>query len=106
MTKKAATTQAKVSNSSPNLRRKVSKGQTSTPSSTQEVGVEVGVQAEIPVDGGGSEEQVLESLLSSITDKLGDQGVGKAQMHEFLNLILDTDPALKEEILRGIRPTK
>jgi hypothetical protein len=48
----------------------------------------------------------LEALLSSVTDKLGDQGVEKAQMHEFLSLILDTDPALKEEILRGIRVSK
>jgi hypothetical protein len=56
--------------------------------------------------GGASEGQVLDSLLSRITDKLGDQGVEKAQMREFLSLILDTDPALKEEILRGIRVSK
>jgi hypothetical protein len=55
---------------------------------------------------GSSEQEALECLLSSITDKLGDQGVEKAQLHEFLSLILDTDPALKEEILRGIRVSK
>jgi hypothetical protein len=60
----------------------------------------------LSVTGGASEEQVLDSLLSRITDKLGDQGVEKAQMREFLSLILDTDPALKEEILRGIRVSK
>ena len=60
----------------------------------------------LSVEGGGSEGQVLESLLSRITDKLGDQGIAKAQMHEFLSLILDTDPVLKEEILRGIRVSK
>ncbi|MEN9846598.1 MAG: hypothetical protein RIS36_1745 [Pseudomonadota bacterium] len=51
---------------------------------------------------GSSETEALNFLLSSITDKLGDQGVEKAQMHQFLSLILETDPALKEEILRGI----
>jgi hypothetical protein len=60
----------------------------------------------LSVTGGASEGQVLDSLLSRITDKLGDQGVEKAQMREFLSLILDTDPALKEEILRGIRVSK
>jgi hypothetical protein len=55
---------------------------------------------------GASEDQVLDTLLTRITDKLGDQGVEKGQMHEFLSLILDTDPALKEEILRGIRVSK
>jgi hypothetical protein len=106
MKKKATTAQAKSSNSSPIVRRKGQNRPPPTSSSTEEAGVEIGIPTELSADVGGSEERVLESLLSSITDKLGDQGVGKAQMHEFLNLVLDTDPALKEEILRGIRPTK
>ena len=49
-----------------------------------------------------SGEDALGLLISNITDKLGDQGVEGAQMREFLSLILDTDPTLKEEILQGI----
>lgn len=59
-----------------------------------------------PSQAFASEDQALHSLISSITDKLGDHGVEKGQMHEFLSLILDTDPVLKEEILRGIRGRK
>ncbi|MEY4669877.1 MAG: hypothetical protein RL518_2576 [Pseudomonadota bacterium] len=54
----------------------------------------------------GSDEQALHSLVSSITEKLGPQALERGQMHEFLSLILDTDPALKEEILKGIRERK
>jgi hypothetical protein len=59
-----------------------------------------------PIAVRGSEEEALQSLLSSVTDKLGDQGPDNAQLHDFLTLILETDPSLKEEILRGIRATK
>ena len=60
----------------------------------------------VSVEEGSSDEQVLHNLLCNITERLDDQGVERAQMHEFLNLILDTDPALKEDILRGIRVSK
>jgi hypothetical protein len=49
-----------------------------------------------------SEEEALGCLISSITEKLGDEGMEGAQMREFLSLILDTDPTLKAEILQGI----
>lgn len=49
-----------------------------------------------------SEQQALDFLVSSITDKLGSAEGERSQMHEFLNLILETDPSLKEEILQGI----
>jgi len=42
-----------------------------------------------------SETQALDFLVSSITDKLGAEGGERSQMLEFLNLILETDPALK-----------
>jgi len=54
----------------------------------------------------GSDEEVLSSLISSITEKLGGQGIEKSQMDEFLSLILDTDPTLKEEILQGLTTRK
>lgn len=53
-----------------------------------------------------SEEEALNFLISNITDKLGEQGLEGAQMREFLSLILDTDPTLKEEILQGISVRK
>lgn len=49
-----------------------------------------------------SEEQAVSLLLSNITDKLGTEGSDKSQMHDFLRLVLETDPALKDEILEGI----
>jgi hypothetical protein len=49
-----------------------------------------------------SEEEALGCLITNITEKLGDEGMEGTQMREFLSLILDTDPALKEEILQGI----
>jgi hypothetical protein len=49
-----------------------------------------------------SDEEALDFLVSSITDKLSGAGQGRSQMHEFLSLILETDPALKEEILQEI----
>jgi hypothetical protein len=49
-----------------------------------------------------SEEKALDFLVASITDKLSGTGQERSQMHEFLSLILETDPALKEEILQEI----
>ena len=102
MTKKATTSKAITAGSPQSSRRTATKRQPKARPLIDDIALANGVSAESV----GSEEEVLSSLLSSITDKLGDQGVEKAQMHEFLSLILDTDPALKEEILRGIRVTK
>lgn len=49
-----------------------------------------------------SEEQALSFLVDSVTSKLVDSGPEKAQMHEFLSLLLDTDPTLREEILAAV----
>lgn len=49
-----------------------------------------------------SEAQALDFLLGSITDKLCEKGDETSQMHEFLSLLIDTDPGLREEILAGI----
>lgn len=102
MTKKATYSKATMAGSPHNSRRRASKPPAEAQSANDDIALDNGVSAKLA----GSEEEVLSSLLSSITDKLGDQGVEKAQMHEFLSLILDTDPALKEEILRGIRVPK
>ncbi len=102
MTKKATITKAAAAGSPQSSRRRAIKRQAEVRPSNDDIASANGLSAE----PAGSEEEVLSSLLSSITDNLGDQGVEKAQLHEFLNLILDTDPALKEEILRGIRLTK
>ncbi len=102
MTKKATMRKAVQADSVRPSRRRVSKRLSGAAISPREDGVSL----TFPAARGGSEAQALEALLSSVTDKLGDQGVEKAQMHEFLSLILDTDPALKEEILRGIRVSK
>lgn len=55
-----------------------------------------------PLEAYGSEEEALNLLLGRITDKLGHRGSEQTQVHEFLTLILDTDPSLKEELLREI----
>lgn len=102
MTKKATLSKTTMAGSSHNSRRRASKPRARARTANDDIALPIGVSAKLA----GSEEEVLSSLLSSITDKLGDQGVEKAQIHEFLGLILDTDPALKEEILRGIRVTK
>lgn len=49
-----------------------------------------------------SEGQALELLVGSIVDKLSDGSKDKAEMADFLNLLIDTDPRLREEILAGV----
>jgi hypothetical protein len=46
-----------------------------------------------------SEDQALEVLVDSIVGKLSQSPQERAEMEEFLKLIIDTDPALREEIL-------
>jgi hypothetical protein len=49
-----------------------------------------------------SEEQALSFLLNSVTEKLGDVGLESSQLHEFLSLVLESDPQLREQILSGV----
>ena len=54
----------------------------------------------------GSPESQLSALVESVAAHLGDQEVEKTQLHDFLTLLLDTDPTLKEEILSGLADLK
>lgn len=49
-----------------------------------------------------SEEQALEFLLGSVVEKIGDDATAKAEMADFLTMLLDTDPELKDEVLAGV----
>jgi len=49
-----------------------------------------------------SEEQAIDFLLGNILEKLGDDAEAKAEMADFLTMLLDTDPQLKEEVLDGV----
>lgn len=55
-----------------------------------------------PVQTFSSEDQALSFFIESIADKLGEAGDERAQMSEFLNLLLESDPVLREEILSGV----
>lgn len=48
-----------------------------------------------------SEEQALEVLVSQVVSRFEDDPEEQAEMREFLNTILDTDPVLRSEILSG-----
>jgi hypothetical protein len=48
-----------------------------------------------------SEEQALETLLSNVVGRFSDDPSERADMADFLEMILDTDPGLREEILAG-----
>lgn len=49
-----------------------------------------------------TEDQALEFLVGNIVEKLGEGSQERAEMADFLNLLLDTDPHLREEILAGV----
>ncbi len=49
-----------------------------------------------------SKEQALEFFVGSVLDKLGGESEERAQVHEFLELLLETDPALKDDLLAGV----
>lgn len=49
-----------------------------------------------------SEEQALEFLLGSVVEKIGDDPTARAEMADFLTMLLDTDPELKGEVLAGV----
>ena len=53
-----------------------------------------------------SGDEAITAVLESMLGKLSDEGDERSQMREFLNLMLDTDPTLKEEILAEITPSK
>lgn len=48
-----------------------------------------------------SEEQALEVLVSQVVSRFEDDPEEQAEMREFLNTILETDPILRSEILSG-----
>ena len=56
--------------------------------------------------GFSSDNEAIDFLLKSVIENLGDQAPDKAQLQEFLSLLLDTDPGLREEILAGISHRK
>jgi hypothetical protein len=95
MTKKSTKQRACETSTPRRTQRRIPKNPNAVPVSSRKVEVE-------PVEACGSEEEALNVLLGRITDKLGHRGSEQAQMHEFLTLILDTDPSLKEELLREI----
>jgi hypothetical protein len=53
-----------------------------------------------------SEDQALSFLVENIVDKLGEASEDRSQMQEFLKLLLESDPLLREEILAGISVIK
>ena len=53
-----------------------------------------------------SEGQALSFLVENIVDKLGEGSDDRSQMHEFLQVLLESDPLLREEILAGISVRK
>jgi hypothetical protein len=61
-----------------------------------------GCESEGPQQVFSSEEQALDFLLGSIVEKLGDDSTAKSEMADFLAMLLDTDPELKEEVLSGV----
>jgi len=46
-----------------------------------------------------SEEQALRVLVESIVAKMGDSPQERIEMAEFLDMVLDTDPELRSQIL-------
>lgn len=57
-------------------------------------------------DKPGSPDSRLSLLVESVVAHLGEGDPDRAQLHDFLSLILDTDPSLKEELLAGLAQTK
>lgn len=49
-----------------------------------------------------TEDQAIDFLLGSVVDKLSDNPEDRADMADFLGMLLDTDPQLKEEILANV----
>jgi len=49
-----------------------------------------------------SEDQAIDFLLGSVVDKLSENPEDRADMADFLGMLLDTDPELKEEILANV----
>jgi hypothetical protein len=95
MTKKSTKEKACETSTPRRGTRRIHKAPNGVPVSSRKEQVE-------PLQACGSEQEALNLLLGRITDKLGHRGSEQAQMHEFLTLILDTDPSLKEELLREI----
>lgn len=49
-----------------------------------------------------SETQALDFFIDSICGKLGDGTSEQGEMQQFLRLLIDTDPAFGEELLKGV----
>ncbi len=49
-----------------------------------------------------SEDQAIDFLLGNVVDKLSENPEDRAEMADFLGMLLDTDPELKEEILANV----
>jgi len=49
-----------------------------------------------------SEDQAIDFLLGSVVDKLSENPEDRADMADFLGMLLETDPELKEEILANV----
>jgi hypothetical protein len=49
-----------------------------------------------------SEEQALEVLVSQVVSRFEEDPEEQVEMREFLNVILETDPELRNEILSGV----
>jgi hypothetical protein len=100
MTKKATKTQEE--QAQPQFKGRL----TNTPSRTLQSSAQVvdgarerGLAEDLTKQRYSSEEQALEVLVDSIVSKLVDSPAEQAEMREFLDLILETDPPLREEIL-------
>jgi hypothetical protein len=53
-----------------------------------------------------SEDQALSFLVENIVNKLEEGSNDRSQMHDFLKLLLESDPLLREEILAGVTVRK
>lgn len=49
----------------------------------------------------GSEQEALELLVKQVVSRYEEDPEEQAEMREFLNTVLETDPALRSEILAG-----
>lgn len=50
-----------------------------------------------------TEEEAINFLISSVTAKLAEDPTTQGQMKEFLELLVETDPELKQEIVHAIK---
>jgi hypothetical protein len=106
MAKKMSNLEVVVPHASPSLHKKraavVADQPSSEPFNSQKGSAESPAQALIGTQVYSSEEQALGVLLESVMGHLADAPESQEEMREFLSMVLDTDPVLKEEILQGV----